>query len=232
MIGLTLVVSACGARYTSQEQDAGPDIAPSNQGGCQAANSTIPESGLTGCDAAALATSAALAESPGVTGLCGQNNTTAVFVVTTDSLSGFTVHASSDLINKPAAQDPSYVYLRHGVDAVRLPGPVIEASSLADLAAISSAHNDSAQLCVWGSSYECGIRFILNERLHYDIKIVDFENEVSLGWVELIPVGYTTLLATFVLLGVGGGVARDIQITPVLDGVAGCPTAPISLEVR
>jgi hypothetical protein len=124
------------------------------------------------------------------------------------------------------------VYLRHDVDAVRLPGPVTEASSSADLATISSAHNHSAQSYVWGSSSEDGIRFILNERLHYDIKIVDFENEVSLGWVELIPLGHTTQLATFVLLGVGGGVVLDIQITQVLDGVAGCPTAPITIEVR
>ncbi len=152
-------------------------------------------------------------------------------VVTDARSKGFRARRPTELVKNSAAQDPSYVFLRRDVDAVRLPGPTVVAASAAELAAMVTPDGAGTQSYLWGNSWEDGIRFTLNGRIRFDVKIVDFEDEIALGWVELVPTG-NVLQTSFSFIGVGGGVAHDVQITAYVDDVPGCASVPITIEVR
>lgn len=80
-----------------------------------------------------------------------------------------------------------------------------------------------------------GYRVKVNERLTYVITIDDWEEEIALGQIELC-LNNGSLTTTFVFAGLGvtlgGGVAHDVTITPILDGSQGTPTSPITIECR
>jgi hypothetical protein len=80
-----------------------------------------------------------------------------------------------------------------------------------------------------------GYRVKVNERLTYVITIDDWEEEIALGTVELC-LNNGNLTTTFVFAGLGvylgGGVAHDVTITPILDGAKGTSTTPITIECR
>lgn len=149
------------------------------------------------------------------------------------SLLGYTQMSPSALHNSAKAGDPSYIYLTSGKTAVILPGPAVSYGT-------SSLDFSAAQLttCVNEES-ACnnrdGYRVKVNERLAYVITIDDWEEEAALGKVELC-VNDGSLTSTFVFAGLGyylgGGVAHDVTITPILDGTPGTPTTPVSIECR
>ena len=220
---IALHFSACGARTLPLSyEDAGADQAPSTQANPAILTGCVPTS--SGFDPSTLAYSAGV---PAVTGWYGSTLT----IVTGAPLAGFTARRPDELVNNSAAQDPSFVYLRRGIDAVRLSGPCITVSSTTELADLITPHNSSAQSYVWGENSETGIRFSVNSRLRFDIRIVDFENEIALGWVELTPTE-NTMQTNFIFLGIGGGVAHDIQNTVYVDGIPGYTTPPVAIEVR
>ena len=149
------------------------------------------------------------------------------------SLVGYLQMGPSSFLNDSRAGEPSYVYLDGGKDAVILPGPPV---SYAD----TSVDVSAAQLttCVNEESSclnQDGYRVKVNERLSYVITIGDWEEEIALGTVELC-LNNSGLTTQFVFAGLGvylgGGVAHDLTITPILDGVSGIPTVPVTIECR
>jgi hypothetical protein len=147
------------------------------------------------------------------------------------SLVGYLQMGPSAYLNDPRAGKPSYLYLDGGKDALILPGfPVTYEAASVDVSAAKLT------TCV-GQASGCpeGYRVQVNERLSYQIKISDWEEEIALGQVDLC-LNNGTLTTEFVFAGLGvylgGGVAHDVTITPILDGVSGTPTAPVTIECR
>jgi hypothetical protein len=147
------------------------------------------------------------------------------------SLSGYVQMDPSAYLHSSEAQEPEYIFLRGGKDAVILPGPPVTYGA-------ASVDVSAAQLtsCV-GEGAGCpeGYQVKVNERLSYRIKIWDWEEEIALGKIELcLNNGALTTEFVFAGLGVylGGGVAHDVTIWPILDGVTGTPTTPVVIECR
>lgn len=149
------------------------------------------------------------------------------------SLLGYLQMGPESLHNSAKAEDPSYIYLKSGKTAVILPGPAVSYAT-------SSVDFNTAQLttCVNEESAcnnQDGYRVKVNDRLSYVVTIDDWEEEVALGKVELC-LNNGSLTSQFVFAGLGyylgGGVAHDVTITPILDGTPGTPTTPVSIECR
>ena len=164
---------------------------------------------------------------PAATGTTGSTLT----IVSATSTAGYIVHRPGDLTSDPRAQSPSYLYLALGVDAVGLVGPAFTAFSAADLSALLAFDHPTAVGYATSPGFGEGIRFTVNGRLHFDLDIDDFEDEVALGWVELTRVG-ATVQTLFVLLGQGDGVAHNVRNTIYIDGAPGCTTSGVTIEVR
>jgi hypothetical protein len=148
-------------------------------------------------------------------------------------LTGYLQMGPSAYLHDSRAGEPTYVYLDGGKDAVILPGPAVTyAATSVDVSAaqLTTCVNEE-NACMKQDGY----RVKVNERLSYVITIDDWEEEVALGQVELcLNNGALTTQFVFAGLGVylGGGVAHDVTITPFLDGTAGTPTAPVTIECR
>jgi hypothetical protein len=147
------------------------------------------------------------------------------------SLTGYLQMGPSAYLNNSQAGEPEYLYLNSGKDAVILPGPPVTYG--ADSVDVSAAQLTT---CV-GEGAGCpeGYQVRVNERLSYRIKIWDWEEEIALGKIELcLNKGSLTTEFVFAGLGyyLGGGVAHDVTIWPILDGVTGTPTNPVEIECR
>jgi hypothetical protein len=149
------------------------------------------------------------------------------------SLVGYLQMGPSSYLNDSRAGEPSYVYLDGGKDAVILPGPPVSyAATSVDVSAaqLTTCMNQESD-CLRQDGY----RVKVNEQLSYAITIGDWEEEIDLGTVELcLNNGSLTTKFVFAGLGIymGGGVAHDLTITPILDGVSGTPTVPVTIECR
>jgi hypothetical protein len=149
------------------------------------------------------------------------------------SLTGYVQMGPSAYLNSPKANEESYLYLESGKNAVILPGPNVSYGA-------SSVDFSAAQLttCVKEESAclnQDGYRVKVNERLSYVITIEDWEEEVALGQVQLcLNKGSLTTEFVFAGLGyyLGGGVAHQLTIIPILDGTRGTPTTPVTIECR
>jgi hypothetical protein len=147
------------------------------------------------------------------------------------SLSGYVQKDPAAYLGSSEAGEPEYIYLRSGKDAVILTGPPVTYGA-------TSVEVSAAQLtsCV-GEGAGCpeGYQVKVNERLSYRIKIWDWEEEIALGKIELC-LNNGSLTTQFVFAGLGyyegGGVAHDVTIWPILDGVTGTPTTPVDIECR
>lgn len=149
------------------------------------------------------------------------------------SLVGYLQMGPSSYLNDSRAGEPSYVYLDGGKDAVILPGPPVSyAATSVDVSAAQLTTCVNEESACLGQD---GYRVKVNERLSYLITIGDWEEEIDLGTVELcLNNGSLTTQFVFAGLGIylGGGVADDLTITPILDGVSGTPTVPVTIECR
>lgn len=147
---------------------------------------------------------------------------------------GYEVYDPDELRDDPRAGDPSYIFLDYGVDAVRLPGPAfaVAAEDLDSLFVIEDPSVDSYQ---WGDElWEDGIAVTVNPRLRFELKIEDYEDEVTpLAEVSLIDTG-DAIESEFVIIANGrDGVAHNLEITAWIDGEqAGDPTPPVTIEMR
>ena len=149
-------------------------------------------------------------------------------VIDHEPLTGFTVYEADARRNDPRAGEPSYVYLQAGVDAVRLPGPVVRDVTPSSLFVLENPGvvEDAT-----------GFTVTVNGRLGYRVAIDDFEDEISLARVELVRRG-DVITSSFIFPGragepYGGGVAHGLTIQAVVYGAAaGLPTGPVTVEAR
>jgi hypothetical protein len=148
----------------------------------------------------------------------------------TVDLSTYTLVTVEERQNHPEAGEPEYVYLAGGQEAVTVDGPLLPADSglsVLDGAAIQK-HPEAA---MEDSPYT--FRVTVNPRLSFEVKFLDYDHEVELAGVKLIPQG-TSLQSVFLFSGSPEqeGVAHGVRITPFLDGVAGAASALVSIESR
>lgn len=116
---------------------------------------------------------------------------------------------------------------------MRIAGPSFAATDeeLASLFVIQDAVVESYQ---WGSeAWQDGIAVTVNDRLRFERKIEDYEDEVMpLAQVELIELG-GIIDSAFIMIANGrDGVAHDIEISALIDGIPGEPTSPVTIEMR
>lgn len=132
--------------------------------------------------------------------------------------------------NHPDAGEPEYVYLIGGVDAVKVPGPNLESSDT-----LFRLEGEQIQIhpqpTFESSPYT--FRVVVNPRLVYEIRISDYDREVGLAQITLVRDG-PTLRSEFIINGdpTQNGVAHAMVIKPFVDGGAGTPSAPVSIESR
>ena len=149
------------------------------------------------------------------------------------SADGFTIYEIEELQNDPRAGDPAYVYLDYLEDAVRMPGPSFALAD-EDRHSIFVAGEITVESYLWGDeAWEDGLRITVNDRLHFDMKIEDFEEEVSpLAQVDM-TLDDGVVDTSFIMLGNGhDGVAHAIVTTVVIDGTPGASSGPYTLEMR
>ncbi|SEL12227.1 hypothetical protein SAMN05444354_10436 [Stigmatella aurantiaca] len=148
----------------------------------------------------------------------------------TVDLSTYTVYTVAERQGHPEAGEPEYAFLATGLDALKVDGPLLAADSglfVLDGAGIQK-HPEARRE---DSPYT--FRVTVNPRLSFDVKMYDYDHEVALAAVKLIPQGASfQSVFVFSTSQVDEGVAHDLVITPFIDGVAGTPTAPVSLESR
>lgn len=150
-------------------------------------------------------------------------------VINAFPLAGFEIYEAEDRRGDPRAGG-DYIYLKNHVDAVALHAlPVVDlAPSLWVLENAGIAHGSGR------------IDVQVNARLGYRVDITDFEGEVSLGrvYVERVShlVGPATIESTFIFAargeGLGGGVAHDVTIRALVNGVLQAGTPPVGIEAR
>ncbi|MBT3363484.1 MAG: hypothetical protein HN929_01095 [Chloroflexi bacterium] len=141
------------------------------------------------------------------------------------SLAGITIYEKDEKINDDRAGTPNYVYLVSEEEAVSLAGPDFSST-------VGISPEDQLIQLVGDIGYRAeGYTVTVNSRLSYEIDIADFEHEMALAKVELTKEG-DIVRSSFVFVGMGNGVAKDVTITAVVDGVAEGSTIPISIEAR
>lgn len=147
----------------------------------------------------------------------------------TVDLSAYTIHTVAELQGHPEAGEPEYAYLAAGLEAVTVEGPTFGDRGLFVLDGAGIQKHPEARKEI--SPYT--FRVTVNPRLSFDVKMYDYDHEVELAAVKLIPQG-TSFQSVFIFSTtlVEEGVMHDLVITPFVDGVAGTPTAPVSLESR
>ncbi|WP_225411889.1 hypothetical protein [Stigmatella hybrida] len=148
----------------------------------------------------------------------------------TVDLSTYTVYTVAERQGHPEAGEPEYAFLATGLDALKVDGPLLAADSglfVLDGAGIQKHPEAKME----DSPYT--FRVTVNPRLSFDVKMYDYDHEVALAAVKLIPQGASfQSVFVFSTSQVDEGVAHDLVITPFIDGVAGTPTAPVSIESR
>jgi hypothetical protein len=139
-----------------------------------------------------------------------------------DPATGYDIYGPEEITSDRAAQEPEYMFLIAGKDAVKVAGPEINGS----------------QYCVVDNQKivknESGFSVTINSHVSYIIEIDDFEDEISLAEVQLSLQGNTTTLSNFIFAAApdNNGVARNIRITALVDGIAVGSKDIGTIEVR
>jgi hypothetical protein len=169
---------------------------------------------LTGCDDATLG--------GGGSGACPVIDNPAA------TLSGYQQFTPDQKAGDPRAQDPTYVYLVAGREAVVLTGP-----TTADDGQPFQLRNPTIALANPTDTSATGYHVTVDDHLSYLVDIDDFEFEIELARVEICQTS-GQLRSHLVFRGapLASGVAHSVITRPAIDGVAYFPTAPITVEVR
>ncbi|ADO72676.1 hypothetical protein [Stigmatella aurantiaca] len=145
-------------------------------------------------------------------------------------LSTYTLYPVEQRQGHPEAGEPEYAYIAAGTEGVSVEGPVLAADS--GLFLLEGAQiQKHPQATREDSPYT--FRVTVNPRLSFDVKGYDYDHEVALAAVRLTQQG-ASLQSEFVFSSAPfeEGVVHDLVITPVIDGTAGAPTSPVSIESR
>lgn len=120
-----------------------------------------------------------------------------------------------------------YIYLVAGQEAAQLPGPTVRETADLSVADLFVLDGESIQ------EHQEGFDVVINTRLSYRIFIDDFEDEVDLAEVRILLRG-PVLKSVFIFAADSdvGGVAHDVRISPLVDGIELGGTWPVGLEVR
>ncbi|WP_245767752.1 hypothetical protein [Stigmatella erecta] len=145
-------------------------------------------------------------------------------------LSTYTLCTVAERQGHPDAGEPEYAYLATGLEALKVDGPLLAADSgLFVLDGAGIQKHPEARM----EDAPYTFRVTVNPRLSFDVKMYDYDDEVALAAVKLIPQGASfQSVFVFSTSQVEEGVAHELVITPFIDGVAGTPTAPVSIESR
>jgi hypothetical protein len=147
------------------------------------------------------------------------------------SIQGYMRFTPAQKQNNPEAEESSYVYLAAGREAVVLDGPTV--TNEGPLALHDAGIVDLSQRPESPYVYEDAYKVVVNDSLGYEIRITDFEGEVMLARVELCVLsGPVHSLFIFGAAPHGDGVAHDVTITAVVNGVSLAPATPYTIEVR
>ena len=126
-----------------------------------------------------------------------------------DLPAGYTMYNPEDITSDRAAQEPEYMFLIAGKDAVKVDGPEINGS----------------QYCVVDNKEivknELGFSVKVNSHVSYGITIDDFEDVIDLAEVCLNLDGEITKSSfIFTASPAGDGAAHNIKITAFVDDIA------------
>jgi hypothetical protein len=144
------------------------------------------------------------------------------------TLDGEQVYRAADRQGDPRAQDPAYVYLARGHDAVALAGPSFPADSALAQAGDGAGFSwaDVAPL------FTDVMTVRVNARLAYSVSFDDYEDEVTLARVEVWS-DNDRIVSCFIFASHDGdGVVHDVTIAGKVDGAPRSRTGALSIEVR
>ncbi|HEY0705395.1 MAG TPA: hypothetical protein VGG33_01270, partial [Polyangia bacterium] len=125
----------------------------------------------------------------------------------------------------PEADDSSFVALTIGREALMVAGPTITLPVDA-CTPLAPRIEDRAASPDRGSD---GYRIVVNARLQYDVKVDDFEREVTVAKVELFERG-GQLESRFFFAAKNQGKARNLIISALVDGVPVASTLGFTVE--
>ena len=163
---------------------------------------------------------------------CVQNGEVIGTQLPGSSLDGFTVYEPDELRNDPRAGDPSYVFLDQGRDAIYVraaPVPLAQAATLTLGGGARAMYPHQ-----WGdNAWDQGVMLDMDEHVRYVIEADDFENEFGVHDEVDVEIAGETATPVLILVGSGaGGVAQDVAIRIIVDGVAGERSPAFAVEVR
>ena len=128
--------------------------------------------------------------------------------------------------NHPDAGQPEYVYLTNPEDGVFLLGPPLQGSELFYLQdeGIEILKEEGPSTDVW--------QVTVNDQLSYRLNVEDFEDEISLAFVEVILSGNTISSRFYFVRSITEGVAHDITISAFVNESDEGSSEPYTIESR
>ena len=147
------------------------------------------------------------------------------------SLHGYTIYKASEKVNDPRAQDPTFIYLIINQDAVRLTGPYLSVADAVNVNELFVVDNPKIQYINRRPYSADGIRVTVNAHLVYELYATDYEYEVKLARVKLRKEN-GMLKTRFLFAATSDGVAQDMQISVLVDGVKIRTATAFTIESR